>query len=109
MESIKNKSDSNEFDVVLQKELTPYITEPKYSKMPDVNKEVSVLAEKTEYAIKFADLFSKENEEVYVPKNKNPIIIPKNKPSLKILQHARDETHRFGVAYNRTIQKDTLK
>jgi len=52
---------------------------------------------------------AKENEEIYVPKNKNPIIIPKTKPSLKILQHARDETHRFGVAYNRTIRKNQIK
>jgi len=52
---------------------------------------------------------AKENEEVYIPKNKNPILIPKNQSSLKILQHARDETHRFGVAYNRTIQKNQLK
>jgi len=52
---------------------------------------------------------AKENEEVYIPKNKNPILIPKNQSSLKILQHARDETHRFGVAYNRTIQKNQIK
>ena len=52
---------------------------------------------------------AKENEEVYIPKNKNPIIIPKYKPSLKILQYARDETHRFGVAYNRTIRKNKIK
>ncbi|EPA06275.1 UvrB/UvrC motif-containing protein, partial [Candidatus Nitrosarchaeum limnium] len=36
---------------------------------------------------------AKENEEVFVPNQKDPIIIPKDKPSLKILQHARDETH----------------
>ncbi len=52
---------------------------------------------------------AKENEEVYIPKNKNPVIIPKNQSSLKILQHARDESHRFGVAYNRTIQKNQIK
>jgi len=52
---------------------------------------------------------AKENEEVYVPKNKNPIIIPKNKSSLKILQYLRDETHRFGVAYNRTIRRNQIK
>ncbi len=52
---------------------------------------------------------AKENEEVFVPNQKNPIIISKNKPSLKILQHARDETHRFGVAYNRTIRKNQIK
>jgi len=52
---------------------------------------------------------AKENEEVYIPKNKNPVIISKEKPSLKILQYARDETHRFGVAYNRTIRKNQIK
>ncbi len=52
---------------------------------------------------------AKENEEVYVPKNKNPILISKEKSSLKILQHVRDETHRFGVAYNRTIRKNQIK
>jgi excinuclease ABC subunit C len=52
---------------------------------------------------------AKENEEVYVPKNKNPVIIPKNQSSLKILQYARDEAHRFGVAYNRTLQKNQIK
>ncbi|WP_316504716.1 excinuclease ABC subunit UvrC [Nitrosopumilus sp.] len=52
---------------------------------------------------------AKENEEVYLPKRKNPVIISKDKSSLKILQHARDETHRFGVAYNRTIRKNLIK
>jgi excinuclease ABC subunit C len=52
---------------------------------------------------------AKENEEIFVPNQKDPIIIPKDKPSLKILQHARDETHRFGVAYNRTIRKNQIK
>jgi len=52
---------------------------------------------------------AKENEEIFVPKKKNSIIIPKNEASLKILQYARDETHRFGVAYNRTIRKNQIK
>ena len=52
---------------------------------------------------------AKENEEVYLPKTKKPVIIAKSKPSLKILQYARDETHRFGVAYNRTIRKNQIK
>ncbi len=52
---------------------------------------------------------AKENEEIFVPNQKTPILISKNKPSLKILQHARDETHRFGVAYNRAIRKNLIK
>jgi excinuclease ABC subunit C len=50
---------------------------------------------------------AKENEEVYQPKFNKPLVMPKNNPALKILQHARDEAHRFGVAYNRAIRKFT--
>jgi excinuclease ABC subunit C len=52
---------------------------------------------------------AKENEEIFVPNQKNSIIISKDRPSLKILQYARDETHRFGVKYNRTIRKNQIK
>jgi excinuclease ABC subunit C len=52
---------------------------------------------------------AKENEEVFVPNQREPILISKNKDSLKILQYARDETHRFGVAYNRAIRKNQIK
>jgi excinuclease ABC subunit C len=48
---------------------------------------------------------AKENEEVYVPSQKEPIAIPKSSQALKILQFARDEAHRFGVAYNRNLRK----
>ena len=50
---------------------------------------------------------AKENEQVYHPRVTKPIVLPKNNPALKILQHARDEAHRFGVAYNRAIRKFT--
>ncbi|RNJ79101.1 MAG: excinuclease ABC subunit UvrC [Nitrosopumilus sp. H8] len=52
---------------------------------------------------------AKENEEVFAPKKRAPVVIPRDRRSLKILQHARDESHRFGVAYNRTIRKNQIK
>lgn len=52
---------------------------------------------------------AKENEEVYVPNQRNSIVISKDKDALKVLQHARDETHRFGVTYNRAIRKNKIK
>jgi len=52
---------------------------------------------------------AKEHEEIFVPKRKNSVLISRSKKSLKILQHARDEAHRFGVAYNRTIRKNQIK
>ena len=48
---------------------------------------------------------AKENEEVFVPNKAKSIVIKKNRDSIKILQHIRDETHRFGVAYNRSLRK----
>jgi len=51
---------------------------------------------------------AKENEEVYTSFSNAPIIIPKNKKSLRILQHIRDESHRFGLAYNRYLRKKML-
>jgi len=48
---------------------------------------------------------AKQNEEVFVPKRTKPVIIPRSSAALKILQHARDEAHRFGVAYNRMLRK----
>ncbi len=48
---------------------------------------------------------AKENEEIYHPNLKSPIVLPKNNSALKVLQHARDEAHRFGVMYNRVLQK----
>ena len=52
---------------------------------------------------------AKENEEIFVSNKKTSIVISKDKPSLQILQHARDEAHRFGVAYNRIIRKNQIK
>jgi len=52
---------------------------------------------------------AKENEEVYMPGRSDPVVIPRSNQSLKILQHARDESHRFGVSYNRTLQKKMMQ
>jgi excinuclease ABC subunit C len=52
---------------------------------------------------------AKENEEVFMPNRKKPILISKNESSLQILQYARDEAHRFGIAYNRNLRKFNKK
>ena len=40
---------------------------------------------------------AKKFEEIFVPNQKDPIILPKNSPLLKIFQRIRDEAHRFAV------------
>ncbi len=62
-------------------------------------------------ALKFAGVklpivsLAKENEEIYHPNLKSPLLLPRSSPALKVLQYARDEAHRFGVAYNRALRK----
>ncbi|MCI0561012.1 MAG: excinuclease ABC subunit UvrC [Nitrososphaera sp.] len=48
---------------------------------------------------------AKENEEVYLSKSRDPLILPKTNAGLKLLQHIRDEAHRFGLAYNTNLRK----
>jgi excinuclease ABC subunit C len=48
---------------------------------------------------------AKENEEIYMPGSKDPVALPKSNIGLKILQHARDEAHRFSLAYNIKLRK----
>ncbi|MEX0945479.1 MAG: excinuclease ABC subunit UvrC [Balneolaceae bacterium] len=44
---------------------------------------------------------AKRLEEVFLPGKSDPVMIPKTSPSLKLLQMARDEAHRFAITYHR--------
>ena len=44
---------------------------------------------------------AKRDEEIYLPDREAPLRLPRRSPALKLLQRARDEAHRYGVAYNR--------
>jgi len=44
---------------------------------------------------------AKREEEVYLPGRGDPLRLPRTSPSLKLLQRARDEAHRFAVSYSR--------
>jgi excinuclease ABC subunit C len=48
---------------------------------------------------------AKENEEIYIQSCKEPLILPKSDAALKVLQRARDEAHRFSLAYNIKLRK----
>ena len=47
---------------------------------------------------------AKREEEVFIPHQTEPIIIPKNQQSLKLLQRIRDEAHRFAITFHRTLR-----
>jgi excinuclease ABC subunit C len=56
-------------------------------------------------ALGFADIpmvsLAKREEEVFLPGRSESLRLPRRSPSLRLLQRARDEAHRFGLAYNR--------
>ena len=53
---------------------------------------------------------AKRLEEVFLPGRADAVMIPKRSPSLKLLQMARDEAHRFAITFHRKKRLDrTLK
>ena len=47
---------------------------------------------------------AKREEEVFVPEQPEPIVLPRGSQGLFLLQRLRDETHRFGVTYHRNLR-----
>jgi excinuclease ABC subunit C len=60
----------------------------------------SALAEQQLDTLPLASL-AKREEEIFLPGRADGIRLPRRSPSLKLLQRARDEAHRFAVTYNR--------
>jgi len=48
---------------------------------------------------------AKENEEIFLPRRKEPVVLPKSSPGLQLLQRLRDEAHRFAISYFTTIHR----
>ncbi len=44
---------------------------------------------------------AKKLEEIYFPGDSVPVYINKNSETLKVIQHLRDEAHRFGITFHR--------
>ncbi|NUS12246.1 MAG: excinuclease ABC subunit UvrC [Streptomyces sp.] len=60
-----------------------------------------------------ADVFvcglAKRLEEVWVPDDEDPVILPRSSEGLYLLQRVRDEAHRFAIAYQRSKRSRTMK
>ena len=52
---------------------------------------------------------AKKFEEIFVPNEKNPIILPKNSYLLNIFQRVRDEAHRFAVKLHKKQREKRVK
>lgn len=47
---------------------------------------------------------AKENEEIFVPGQSAPVTLPPGSPARQMLQHLRDEAHRFALGYHRRVR-----
>ena len=47
---------------------------------------------------------AKRNEEIFLPGRSQPVILPAASPALRVLQGARDESHRFATGFNRRLR-----
>ena len=48
---------------------------------------------------------AKENEEIFIPSRKDPIVLTKSSPGLQLLQRLRDEAHRFAISYYAKVHR----
>jgi len=51
---------------------------------------------------------AKREEEVFLPGQSEPIILPRNSQALYLIQRVRDEAHRFAVSYHRKLRSRRL-
>jgi excinuclease ABC subunit C len=51
---------------------------------------------------------AKRDEELWLPQAKEPIRLSKRSEALKVLQHVRDETHRFATGLNQRLRSGDL-
>ena len=64
---------------------------------------LEAVADSNEEGIALASL-AKREEEVFVPGRPDAIRLPRHTPGLRLLQHIRDEAHRFALAYHRKLR-----
>ena len=67
---------------------------------------IEALAEVGVDAIPVAGL-AKEREELFLPGNPEPIILPATSQGLYLVQRIRDEAHRFAITYHRSVRAKT--
>jgi excinuclease ABC subunit C len=96
----------------IQEVLTRYLTRRREEQLPfpdliviDGGRGQLSAAVSTAEQLGFPDLpivsLAKREEEVFLPRRAESLRLPRRSPSLRLLQRARDEAHRFGLAYNR--------
>ncbi|MDD4986076.1 MAG: helix-hairpin-helix domain-containing protein, partial [Dehalococcoidales bacterium] len=47
---------------------------------------------------------AKENEEIFIPQQVDPVVLPRSSPGLQLLERVRDEAHRFALGYHQGVR-----
>jgi excinuclease ABC subunit C len=108
---IKGSGQQDDF-AAIQEVLTRYLTRRRDEEQPlpdliviDGGKGQLSAALEATTRLGLADLplvsLAKREEEVFLPGRSESVRLPRRSPSLRLLQRARDEAHRFGLAYSR--------
>ena len=69
-----------------------------------LNAALSAMGEVGADSVPVASL-AKENEEIFLPRETKPVVLPPNSPGLQLLQRLRDEAHRFALGYYQKIRR----
>lgn len=51
---------------------------------------------------------AKKHEEVFLPRQSKPVILPRNSSALFLFQRIRDEAHRFAITYHRKLRSKSM-
>lgn len=51
---------------------------------------------------------AKSDEEVFVPWDETPIVLPSGSPSLYLIKRVRDESHRFAITFHRELRDKAM-
>jgi excinuclease ABC subunit C len=52
-----------------------------------------------------APTIARKGERIFLPKRKEPISLGKTSATLRLLQHIRDESHRFAITYHKKLRQ----
>jgi excinuclease ABC subunit C len=106
-ESAKMKKDQS----ILVYDKTKHSEDKSFKKTPDIiiidggkGQLSSALEILKQYDLKLVLIsIAKKEEEIFTPNSSQPINLAKNDPVLHLIEHLRDESHRFAVTYHQKI------
>lgn len=107
-------NDHNKIVVVYDK--TRNFQDPSFKRIPDLividggkGQLSHAIKAMTDHKIEIPIIsLAKKLEEIFLPEKKDSIMLDQSNPVRLMIQHLRDEAHRFAIEYNRKLRKNEL-